>query len=69
MTAAAALGAGSLPVGAAEMPLTPEAIVAKKFEGKATVEFLVGPEGTGVILGGSHKYGGAVGLRACLSFA
>ena len=46
-------------------PLTPEAIVAKKFEGKATVEFTVGDEGTGGILGNSRKYRGVSGIYLC----
>src|SRR6266540_4092031 len=50
---------------AEEKPLTPETIVAKKFEGKATVEFQVGGEGTGGIQGGSIKYGGIAGIHLC----
>jgi len=50
---------------AEEKPLTPETIVAKKFEGRATVEFQVGGEGTGGILGGSIKYAGTTGIHLC----
>ena len=69
MTAGAvALAVGpQVAVAAEEKPLTPETIVAKKFEGKATVEFTVGDEGTGGILGGSRKYGGVSGIYLCPS--
>lgn len=46
-------------------PLTPETIVAKKFEGKATIEFHVGDEGTGGIQGGGIMYGGVAGIHLC----
>src|SRR5262245_37677658 len=50
---------------AEKKPLTPEAIVANKFEGKATVEFVVGESGTGALLGGGIKYGGVSGIHLC----
>jgi hypothetical protein len=50
---------------AEEKPLTPEVIVAKKFEGKATIEFQVGSEGTGAMLGGGTEYGGVAGIHLC----
>jgi RNA polymerase sigma factor (sigma-70 family) len=48
---------------AQQKPLTPDEIVAKKFEGKATIEFQVGAKGTGAILGAGVAYGGVSGIQ------